>query len=423
MAGAIANDQPVDVAIVGGGIIGLVLALGLIKRRVKVKVYEQARSFREIGAGVAFTANAIRCMHMLEPGIVDALKAVATSNGDSKNPNDWLQWVDGYNQHGEDPNDEKVLFKLYAGYKGFEGCHRAHFLDELVKIVPDGVVEFRKRLDTLFIGCDGIKSRVREILLGKENPASYPYYSHKVAYRGLIPMDKAVDALGDYKARNQHMHMGPGAHVLHFPVAGHTLMNVVAFVTDPHDWCDNEKMTAPATRVEVEEAFAKWGPTVRAITNLLPDELDKWAIFDTFDHPAPTYARGQICIAGDAAHASSPHHGAGAGIGVEDALCLGTLVEMAVSSLQVKGASKVQVLSMAFDTFNAVRRERSQWLVNSSRSICEVYEWANPKTGKDPEKCLEEIKWRSHKIWYFDINGMLGDAAEGYERRLKTNEG
>lgn len=144
-----ADDAPVDVAVVGGGIIGLVLALGLIRRNIKVKIYEQARSFREIGAGVAFTANAIQCMHKIEPGIVAALRAVATSNGDSDNPNDWLQWVDGYNQHSEDPYDEKLLFKLYAGYKGFEGCHRAHFLDELVKIIPDGVVEFRKRLDTV----------------------------------------------------------------------------------------------------------------------------------------------------------------------------------------------------------------------------------------------------------------------------------
>lgn len=149
MPSVIANDEAVEISIVGGGIIGLVLALGLIRRKVKVKIYEQARSFREIGAGVAFTANAIKCMRMVEPGIVDALKAVATSNGDPNNPNDWLQWVDGYNQYGENPLEEKLLYKLYAGYRGFEGCHRAHFLDELVKVIPDGVVEFRKRLDTI----------------------------------------------------------------------------------------------------------------------------------------------------------------------------------------------------------------------------------------------------------------------------------
>jgi salicylate hydroxylase len=150
MPGVVTDEQPVEVAIVGGGIIGLVLALGLIKRNVKVKVYEQSRSLREIGAGIAFTANAIRCMGLLEPCIVEALRSVATSNGDPKNPNDYLQWVDGYNQHNpEDPSEEKLLFKLYAGYRGFEGSQRSQFLDSLAKYVPEGVVEFRKRLDTL----------------------------------------------------------------------------------------------------------------------------------------------------------------------------------------------------------------------------------------------------------------------------------
>lgn len=143
------EPEKAEIAIIGGGIIGLALALGLIKRGVNVKVYEQARSLREIGAGVAFTANAIRCMALLDPNIVIALRSVATSNGDPNNPNDWLQWVDGYNQHYEDPTREKLLFKLYAGVRGFEGCHRAHFLDALVKSVPEGVVEFQKRLDTL----------------------------------------------------------------------------------------------------------------------------------------------------------------------------------------------------------------------------------------------------------------------------------
>nr|WOL36627.1 FAD monooxygenase [Pseudogymnoascus verrucosus] len=438
------DNNPVEISIVGGGIIGLVLALGLIKRNITVKVYEQAKSLREIGAGVAFTANAIRCMGMINPGIVEALRAVATANGDADDPNDWLQWVDGYNQHTENPYDEKLLFKLYAGYRGFEGCHRAHFLDQLAKIVPKGVVEFNKRLDTIsqtgsedkmvlkftdgtsaeadaVIGCDGIKSRVRQVILGNDNPASHPHYTHKFAYRGLIPMDKAVEVMGEYKARNQHMHVGPNAHILHFPVAGQTLMNFVAFVTDPNDWAFEQTMIAPATRAEVQRDFANFGPTVRDITSLLPDTIDKWAIFDSFDYPAPYYNKGRVCLAGDAAHASSPHHGAGAGIGVEDALCLSTVMELVVEASQENKTSKSQALSLAFEAFNVVRRERSQWLVNSSRSICEVYEWADPVTGNDSEKCFKEIEWRSHKIWNFDIEGMLKDTTADYEKRLDAS--
>jgi salicylate hydroxylase len=61
--------------------------------------------------------------------------------------------------------------------------------------------------------------------------------------------------------------------------------------------------------------------------------------------------------------------------------------------------------------------------VNSSRGICDVYEWADPKTGDDPEKCFAEIKWRSHKIWYFDYERMVTETTEAYGRKLKSIEG
>ena len=454
-----------ELAVVGGGIVGLILATGLLKRNFKVTVFEQSTSFREIGAGVAFTANAIQCMRKLDPRIVEALGKVATTNGvDANKPNDYLQWVDGWNALDENPEnlEEKMLFKLYAGYRGFEGCHRAHLLDEIIELMPEDVVQFKKRLDTLVddetcekvqlnfcdgsvahadagksllstgvrqkwlthlwkvIGCDGIKSRVRQLLLGENNPASFPHYSHKCAFRGLIPMEEAIAALGETKARNQYMHVGPGAHVLTFPVAKHALMNVVAFVDDAADWEDDEKMTAPATRAEVVEAFSSWGPCVRAITKLLPPWLDKWAIFDTYDHPAPAYAKGRVCMIGDAAHASAPHHGAGAGLGIEDALSLSKLVELVDASLRSEDTRKQVALQNAFAVFDSVRRERTQWLVRSSRHVCDVYEWTAEGVGNDVNKCFEEIEWRSHRIWHFDIEKMLEDAETEYSRRLMS---
>ena len=147
------SGAEVEVAIIGGGIVGIVLAVGLIRQHVKVKVYEQARGFREIGAGIAFTANAIRCMALIDPAIVTALRSsgsVATSSGDAKDPNDYLRWIDGYNRHrDDDPYYQKMLYKIDAGYRGFEGCRRDQFLEALVKVVPEGVIECRKRLDTL----------------------------------------------------------------------------------------------------------------------------------------------------------------------------------------------------------------------------------------------------------------------------------
>lgn len=269
------------------------------------------------------------------------------------------------------------------------------------------------------IGCDGIKSRVRQILLGEDNPASYPHYTHKVAFRGLVPMEKAIARLGEYRARNQHMYGGPKAHVLHFPVAKQKLLNIVAFVNDPTDWPLGQPMSQPATKDEIAVVFSDWGPTVRSIIDLLTSELDKWAVFDAMDYPAPFYFRGRICIAGDAAHASSPHHGAGAGIGIEDALALCVLLDRVQKDHIAQGCSdRWALVETAFSVFNDVRYERSQWLVRSSREACDIYEWIDPACGQDMTKGHEEITRRSHKIWYFDIEAMLKELEHGYARSL-----
>ncbi|KAI0134359.1 hypothetical protein BJ170DRAFT_716867 [Xylariales sp. AK1849] len=435
------------VAIIGGGIVGVAAALGLLRRNMAVRLYEQADSFREIGAGVAFTTNAQTCMALLSPDILAAMKAVST-----KNESPYYTYVDGYrcgpNQTDDDDDlSETQLYQLHAGTTGFDACHRAHFLDEMVKHVPEDMVEFGKRFDTytfdekleeftlrfedgstattdVVIGCDGIKSRVRQILLGEDNPASYPSFAHQVAFRGLVSMERAVAALGKDKAHNQCMHTGRDAHLLTFPVAQHTLMNVVAFAPAPEGW-PHERMVAPATGDEVRAFFSGWRPAVRAITNLLlgleDSRLDKWAIFDTYDHPAPTYASGGVCIAGDAAHATSPHHGAGAGMGIEDALALATALELTLETMQGDGSrSKSATVAAALAAYDAVRRERTQWLVRSSREVSKTYEWANPDCGADPEKCLRDIEWRAHKIWHFDIEGMLAEAKTAFRRFLSA---
>ena len=168
----------------------------------------------------------------------------------------------------------------------------------------------------IVIGCDGIKSRVRQNVIGADHPGAYPQYTHKVAYRGLVPMDRAIQVLGKWKAHNFHHHVGPNAHLTHYPVANNSLLNVTVFLSDPNSWPDHTNMVAAGTRQEVAHALLGWHPAVLGLVQLLPDELIKWALFDLAEFPAPRYNAGQICIAGDAAHASSPHHGAGACLGV-----------------------------------------------------------------------------------------------------------
>ena len=125
-----------NVAIVGGGIAGLTLALGLLSRGIKTTIYERGRSFREIGAGIGFTPNAEWAMKVLDPRIHAAFKQVTVQNG-----TDWFIWMDGGSEE-----DGAVIHKMYLGERGFEGCQRADFLDELVKSMPGGTVQFSKNL-------------------------------------------------------------------------------------------------------------------------------------------------------------------------------------------------------------------------------------------------------------------------------------
>lgn len=126
-----------EVAIIGGGIAGLTLALGLLSRNISVAVYERSAGLREIGAGIGFTANAERAMDALDPRIRQAFGKVRVQNG-----TDWFHWVDGVGEHDED----RMVHKMYLGERGFEGCHRADFLDELAKLIPEGVVHFGRNL-------------------------------------------------------------------------------------------------------------------------------------------------------------------------------------------------------------------------------------------------------------------------------------
>jgi len=85
------------VAIVGGGISGVTLALALVQRGIDIQIYEQAHKFGEIGAGVAFNEAAARAMEVCSPEIYKAFEGVATNNQWPQKKNVWFDWLDGQN--------------------------------------------------------------------------------------------------------------------------------------------------------------------------------------------------------------------------------------------------------------------------------------------------------------------------------------
>ena len=82
----------IHVAIIGGGIRGLCLAIGLLEyHHIDVQIYEAAPSFGEIGAGVAMGPNAQQALELIGPGTLAAFDKYATPNRWASHRYFWAQ--------------------------------------------------------------------------------------------------------------------------------------------------------------------------------------------------------------------------------------------------------------------------------------------------------------------------------------------
>jgi salicylate hydroxylase len=248
-----------SIAIIGGGIAGLSLTIALLTKcpHLQLTLYESASAFGEIGAGVGFQPAMVRTMGLIDPRIVTAFEKCLKGNTKTDPPR-WFTVRIG-DVRKKDVKLEEEIFVIPARRGLGGGVHRAHFLEELVKMVPEGVAQFKKTLlditeaedgsgdavlhfadgttaqHTVVLGCDGIKSRTRHIVLGHV-PAAKAEFSGKYAYRGLIPMSKAVEIMGEETCRTPQMHLGYHGHVLTFPIANGTIMNGTRRLNFPHTY-------------------------------------------------------------------------------------------------------------------------------------------------------------------------------------------
>jgi salicylate hydroxylase len=131
------------------------------------------------------------------------------------------------------------------------------------------------------------------------------------------------------------------------------------------------------------------------------EKSDVWALFD--HPPARTYYNHRFALVGDAAHASTPHQGAGAGQAIEDAFVLSNLLG------QVKSVEEIE---KAFHAYDAVRRPRSQKVVATSRDAAKVYEFEDEKLGTDLDLIKRTLEMRYNWIWDEDLPGQLQKAED-----------
>ncbi|KAI0197466.1 mannitol 1-phosphate dehydrogenase 2 [Astrocystis sublimbata] len=432
--------KPFNLAIVGGGITGLTLAISLLKHNVPFTVYESASKFGEIGAGIGFNPNAVMSMKLISPQLEAAYRHCRTVQidgreniwfttrvGDMRKAGDDGKTFEYAGQAGTKVGDD--LFNIHYGDLSKVGqvgaVHRAHFLDQLVKLVPLSVCRFGKRLvditkttdsedailhfadgttaqHTAVLGTDGIKSQTRKVLLGSDKYDAV--FSGKCAYRGLVPMDKAIEAVGEEEARHAQMYFGYHGHILTYPIDLGRIMNVVAFASR-EKWT-KENWVVGVSKEEMLADFQTWGPTGVAIISAM-ERQDVWALFE--DPPAPTYygTQPRICLVGDAAHASTPHQGAGASMCIEDCYIIGELLGEAKS---------VEDLAKVFKIYDESRRPRTQKLVTTSHEAAQVYEFEFPGVLDDMDAVKQNMQTRMRWIWDHDVAAEMERAKAAFRQ-------
>jgi salicylate hydroxylase len=432
--------KPFHVAIVGGGIGGAVLGVALSEfKHITFTIYESRSAFGEIGAGIAFGANGHLAMKLISSSLWEAYVGRASFNGWPEKQDTWFDFRVGEKgeNEGESIIEVKMLDKVTQGT-----IVRAHFLDELVKLLPDDCAVFNKRLvdvdqsgekvvckfmdgteaeADLVVGCDGIKSGCRPLVYGKDSNLSQAVFTQKVAYRGLVPMKIAEQAIGAEMANNRQMYLGHNGHVLTFPVANGALMNVVAFHTSQSDTWEGD-WVQPLQKESLERDFVGWGEKVTRIMEVsqsaseekilnvanmccqLIQGPDVWAIFD--HPPVSTFHKDRLCLLGDAAHATSPHFGQGAGMAIEDAYVLSNLLGKCSSPAE---------LPAALQGYDFVRIPRALRVTSMSRAQGKLLDMEGDGTGDDLEKLAANLNSTVRWIWNEDLEAHLAMAMRKFE--------
>ncbi|OTB10393.1 hypothetical protein K445DRAFT_371144 [Daldinia sp. EC12] len=366
------------VAIIGGGLAGASLANALIRvPRVDVHVFESAPAFSERGAAVGLSKPSQLALDQILPSGPDLLsKAGAVPMNSSRVI------------LGSGPEAGTVVYDIAADGSAVN-VHRASLLRELLAPLPKEGLHPNKKLTTInakeseveitfqdgtvyqfdaVIGADGIFSTVREHVLHgvATDEQLHPSPAGFWDCRNVVPFEKAKETLGEkyFEVDRQHSWVGEGAFIMHGVLENRTMVQCVisGIEKDPSASRDRKR---PLTREMLRDSLSSWlgGPIADGMISLVCDQPDL-SRYLQWDHKStPTYARGRICLVGDAAHATTPWQGSGAGLAIEDAMILGTLFA---------NISSPDEISAAFEAYDVVRRPRGQRLIDSSRETGKI---------------------------------------------------
>ena len=357
--------------VAGAGIGGLTASLSLAARGFRVVVLEKAERLEEIGAGLQLTPNASRVLVAL--GLKERLHRAVTPEAlsilSARAGTEILRlplgkaateragapyWVvhraDLQTALAAAANDHPNI-DLRLGWQFEDAAAHAKGLT----IVQRSGNARHQEVALALIGADGIWSTVRHHLF----PDLQPKFSGLIAWRGTL---EATQLPREYTAPRVQLWMGPGAHLVAYPISGGRQINIVAIV--PGTW-NRPGWNVPGDGRELKAIFdaSHWPGPARILIGAV-DVWQRWALFTMPENIE--WTSGSLALLGDAAHAMLPFAAQGAAMAVEDAAVLAKVLSQA----PLETATQV---GSALRRYEQLRRPRVMRVQRAARRAGHTY--------------------------------------------------
>ena len=362
------------VLVAGAGIAGLTAALALARAGLRTTVFEQAARLEETGAGIQLAPNATRVLIAL--GLRDWLatsvmtpRAIRVMAGGSGREIVRIPLGEAIERRYGAPYwtihrgdlqaalaeqaqaESDIKLKLDARVEDFAAHSKG------ISVIVRSRGQLGDERGMALIGADGLWSTI-----GAKLHRNYrPRFAHRTAWRALVPAEAVPE---EFRAPLVHLWLGLDAHLVHYPVKGGRLINLVGIVRD--QW-NGQGWSAAGNRDEILRHFARfsWAEKARALI-ALPERWLKWALFA---RRLPFGGgSGVVTLIGDAAHPALPFLAQGAGMAIEDAAVLAAL-------LGNRGLAPAQALR----AYENARRSRTARVQQVSRKQGRLYGLSGPE--------------------------------------------
>jgi len=317
------------VAVIGAGLGGLTCGIALRQHGIAVDLYEAAERIEETGAGLTLGLGAQHVFRAL--GVQKSVGARACPAGNLpflhySSGDILLGALDTGDGLGDDGNAnivrhiyradlQKVLLDELEKLGGT--VHTGHRLVELAQSGDMASARFANGMEArapVLVGADGVRSAVRAHLV----PGDAPRFTGHVAYRFLVPMERAAPFMGLGRSA---IFIGPRRTFNRYTMAQGSIVNGAALVETGEEVPEGWSNAAP--QEELAEAFAGWHDDVTGLIGQARSII-KWGLYDRA--PLARWSDGRVTMLGDAAHAMLPFLGMGAAMAVEDGYVLAQML-------------------------------------------------------------------------------------------------